>query len=158
MAKQLHDLHRVMSWRTLQPTSFSSWWSSRILGSAHLLVSHVLGAVYWNEIKDLVTRIKMHIFKVHISKVKLPFYSSCEVKCMLQNGVSTVSWKVLLFITRWRSWNFLVTKPYGAQTQQLLQEIGQIRIPITLFFTLVKFALVELVSPFTAFKIIRIYV
>ena len=31
-----------------------------------------------------MTRIKMHI-----SKVKLPFYPPCEVKCRLQNGVST---------------------------------------------------------------------
>ena len=34
-------------------------------------------------IKDLMTIIKMHI-----SKVKLPFYPQCEVKCRLQNGVS----------------------------------------------------------------------
>ena len=27
--------------------------------------------------------------KMHISKVKLPFYPPCEVKCRLQNGVST---------------------------------------------------------------------
>ena len=27
--------------------------------------------------------------KMHISKAKLPFYSPCEVKCRLQNGVST---------------------------------------------------------------------
>ena len=27
--------------------------------------------------------------KMHISKVKLPFYPLCEVKCRLQNGVST---------------------------------------------------------------------
>ena len=32
-----------------------------------------------------MTRIKMHI-----SKVKLPFYPPCEVKCGLQNTVSTV--------------------------------------------------------------------
>ena len=40
--------------------------------------------IWWNEINDLVTKIKMHIFKV-----KLPFYPPCEVKCGLQNGVST---------------------------------------------------------------------
>ena len=40
---------------------------------------------WWNEIKDLMTRIKIHIFKV-----KLPFYPPCEIKCGLQNGVSTV--------------------------------------------------------------------
>ena len=33
-----------------------------------------------------MTRIKMHI-----SKVKLPFYPLCEVKCRLQNRVSTIS-------------------------------------------------------------------
>ena len=35
-------------------------------------------------IKDLMTRIKMHIYKV-----KLPFYPPYEVKCGLQNRVST---------------------------------------------------------------------
>ena len=48
-----------------------------------------------------------------------------------------VGCKVLLFITRWRSWNCLVIKPNGAQTQQLLQELGQTRFPVALFFTLV---------------------
>ena len=36
-----------------------------------------------------------------------------------------VGCKILLFITRWRSWSCLVTEPYGVQTQQLLQELGQ---------------------------------
>ena len=52
-----------------------------------------------------------------------------------------VGCKVLLFITRWRSWSCLVTKPYGVQTQQLLQEkeeLGQTKFPITLFFTIVE--------------------
>ena len=52
-----------------------------------------------------------------------------------------VGCEVLLFITRWKSRNFLVTKPYDVQTQQLLQEkkeLGQTRFPITLFFTLVE--------------------
>ena len=43
---------------------------------------------------------------------------------------------VLQFITRWRSWSCLVTKPYSVQTQQLLEELGQTRSPVTLFFTL----------------------
>ena len=30
--------------------------------------------------------------KMHIPKTKLPFYPPCEVKCRLQNGVSTVWW------------------------------------------------------------------
>ena len=33
--------------KVLWPRSFSSWWLSRVLGSAHLLVSHVLRAVHW---------------------------------------------------------------------------------------------------------------
>ena len=28
--------------------------------------------------------------KMHIPKAKLPFYSPCEIKCRLQNGVSTI--------------------------------------------------------------------
>ena len=35
-----------MNWRTLHPTSFSSWCVSHILGSVHRLVSHVRGAVH----------------------------------------------------------------------------------------------------------------
>ena len=31
----------------------------------------------------------MAIVKMPISKVKLPFYPPCEVKCRLQNGVLT---------------------------------------------------------------------
>ena len=29
--------------------------------------------------------------KMHIPKAKLPFYPPCEVKCRLQNGVSTAT-------------------------------------------------------------------
>ena len=57
--------------------------------------------------------------------------------------------KVLQFITRRRSQNSLVTKPYDIQTQQLLQEkdeLGQILSPVTL------------TQPLTALKIILIYV
>ena len=32
--------------------------------------------------------------KKHISKAKLPFYPPCEVKCGLQNGVSTTASRV----------------------------------------------------------------
>ena len=52
-----------------------------------------------------------------------------------------VGCKVLQFIPRWRSQNCLVTKPYGVQTQQLLEEneeLGQTRFPVTLFFTLLR--------------------
>ena len=63
-----------------------------------------------------------------------------------------VGYNVLLFITWWRSWSCLVTKPYGVQTQQLLQELGQTSFPVTFFFTLVKFALVQHLSPFVVLK------
>ena len=49
-----------------------------------------------------------------------------------------VGCKVLQFITWWRSQNSLVTKPYGVQTQQLLQEkdeLGQILSSITICIT-----------------------
>ena len=52
-----------------------------------------------------------------------------------------VGCKVLLFITWWRSWSCLVTKPYGVQTQNPLQEkeeLGQTGFLVTLFFTLVE--------------------
>ena len=52
-----------------------------------------------------------------------------------------VGCKVLPFITRWRSWSCLVTKPYNVQTQQLFQEkeeLGQTRFSVTPFFTLVE--------------------
>ena len=32
--------------------------------------------------------------KIHISNVKLPFYPPCEVKCRLQNRVSTAIWTI----------------------------------------------------------------
>ena len=72
-----------------------------------------------------------------------------------------VGCKVLLFITRWRSWSYLVTKPYDIQTQQLLQEkeeLGETMFPFTLFFTLVDLCSCATTSPFTALKIIIIYV
>ena len=66
-----------------------------------------------------------------------------------------VGCKVLLFITRWGSWSCLVIKPYGAQTQQLLQELRQTRFPVTPSSHLWN---CTLVSPFTALKIIIIYI
>ena len=47
------------------------------------------------------------------------------------------------------------------KTQQLLQEkeeLEQTKFPVTLFFTLVKLTLVQLMSPFMTLKIILIYV
>ena len=46
-----------------------------------------------------------------------------------------VGYKFLLFIIEWRSRSCLVTKPYGVQTQQLLQgknELGQILSMVTI--------------------------
>ena len=46
-----------------------------------------------------------------------------------------VGCKIIRFITRWRSRNSLVIKPYGIQTQQLLQEkdeLWQILCPVTI--------------------------
>ena len=42
-----------MNWRTLQPTSFSSWSVNHVLGSMYRLVSHVLEAVHWK--REIVT-------------------------------------------------------------------------------------------------------
>ena len=36
----------------------------------------------------------MTIIKIHIFNVKLPFYPPCEVKCGLQNRVSTITGKL----------------------------------------------------------------
>ena len=49
-----------------------------------------------------------------------------------------VGCKVLQFIAWWRSWSCLVTKPYDVQTQLLLEELGQTRSLVTLFFTLLE--------------------
>ena len=62
---------------------------------------------------------------------------------------------------RWRSRKSLVTKPYGAQTQQLLHkndELGQILSPVTIYLNKLCSTLVQLVSTLTALKIILLYV
>ena len=72
-----------------------------------------------------------------------------------------VDYKVLQFITQWRSRSTLVTKPYGAQTQQLLHkkdELGKILFPVTICLNKLCSTLVQLVSPLTALKIILLYV
>ena len=59
-----------------------------------------------------------------------------------------VSCKVLQFITRWRSRSTLVTKPYGVQIQQLLQEkdeLGQILSLVTICINKLCFTLMQLV-------------
>ena len=61
----------------------------------------------------------------------------------------------------WRSRRCLVTKPYGAQTQQLLHkndELGQILSPITIWLNKLCSTLVQLVNTLTALKIIILYV
>ena len=62
---------------------------------------------------------------------------------------------------RWRSRRCLVIKPYGAQTQQLLQkndELGQILSPVTICLNKLCLTVVQLVSTLMAFKIILLYV
>ena len=62
---------------------------------------------------------------------------------------------------RWRSRRYLVTKPYGAQTQQLLHKNDELVQNLSLVtICLNKFCstLVQLVSTLTALKIIILYV
>ena len=61
----------------------------------------------------------------------------------------------------WRSRRCLVTKPYGAQTQQLLHkndELGQNLSPVTICLNKLCSTLVQLVSTLTTLKIILLYV
>ena len=61
----------------------------------------------------------------------------------------------------WRLRRCLVTKSYGAQTQQLLHkndELGQILSPVTICLNKLFSKLVQLVNRLTAFKIIILYV
>ena len=50
----------------------------------------------------------MNRIKMHISKAKLPFYQPCEVKCGLQNEVSTATFLEVLKEVRL---GLLITKP-----------------------------------------------
>ena len=62
---------------------------------------------------------------------------------------------------RWRSRRYLVTKPYSAQTQQLVHkndELGQILSPFTICLNKLCSTLVQLVSTLTVLKIIILYV
>ena len=62
---------------------------------------------------------------------------------------------------RWSSRRCLVTKPYGAQTRQLLHkndELRQILSPVTICLNNLCSTLVQLVNTFTALKIILLYV
>ena len=61
----------------------------------------------------------------------------------------------------WRSRRCLVIKPYGAQTQQLLQkndELGQILSSVTICLNKLCSTLVQLVNSLTTLKIILLYV
>ena len=72
-----------------------------------------------------------------------------------------VGCKVFQFITRWRSRSPFVTKPYGVQTQQLLQEkdeLGQILSPVTICENKTLLHTCATVQPLMALKIILIYV
>ena len=62
---------------------------------------------------------------------------------------------------RWRSRRCLVTKPYGAQTRQLLHmnnELGKILSPVTICLNKLCATFVQLVSTLMALKIIILYV
>ena len=62
---------------------------------------------------------------------------------------------------RWRSRRYLITKPYGVQTQQLLHkndELGQILSPVTICLNKLCSTFVQLVNTLTALKIIILYV
>ena len=64
-------------------------------------------------------------------------------------------------LPRWKSRRCLVTKPYDAQTQQLVHkndELGQILSPVIICLNKLCSTLVQLVSTLTAFKIIFLYV
>ena len=83
--------------------------------------------------------------------------SSTQLDHQLEKDVGC---KVLQFITWWRSWSCLVTKPYSVQTQQLLQEkeeLGQTRFSVTLFFTLLELCSCATCVTFYDFQIL-IYV
>ena len=72
-----------------------------------------------------------------------------------------VGYKVLQFITWWRSWSSFITKPYGVQTQQLLQEkdeFRQILSPFTICMNTTLLHTYATVQPLTTLKIILIYV
>ena len=83
---------------------------------------------------------------------------STRLDHQLENDVGC---KVLLFITWWRSRSSLVTKSYGVQTQQLLQEkdeLGKILSPVTICMNKNLLHTCATMQPLTALKIILIYV
>ena len=49
--------------------------------------------------------------KMHIPKAKLPFYPPCEVKCRLQNGVSTDSCPRVVLNVELAKFNCLLDHP-----------------------------------------------
>ena len=50
--------------------------------------------------------------RIHIPKAKLPFYPPCEVKCRLQNGVSTVGYPRFRFFNMGISFLVLLLSPF----------------------------------------------
>ena len=62
--------------------SFSSWWLSHVLGSTHLLVSHVLGAVHWKweivntEQVQLGIRVRVQLY------VGIRYWNSLTCNCL----------------------------------------------------------------------------
>ena len=61
--------------------------------------------------------------KMHIPKAKLPFYPPCEVKCRLQNRVSTLSYMfgpLFYFILLWR-WGIAIKEALHEALHNLIE-------------------------------------
>ena len=78
----------------------------------------------------------MTISHVHCTTLNTWLINCADPSTQLNHELEkNVGCRVFQFITRWRSRNSLVTKPYGVQTQQLLQkkdELGQVLSLITI--------------------------
>ena len=67
-------------------------------------------------------------FSMHGSQyVTNQFDAQIPVRVLLTNLIKMLAAKFFSSSTRWRSRSSLVTKPYGVQTQQLLQEKDELR-------------------------------
>ena len=80
---------------------------------------------------------------------------------LITNLRKTLATKFFSSSTWWRSWSSLITKPYGVQTQQLLEEEDELGHMSPIHNMLVKNFCIELhplASTVTALKTILIYV
>ena len=74
-------------------------------------------------------------FSMHGSQYVTNQFVRIPVRDLITNLKRMLAAKFFISSRRWRSWSCLVTKPYGVQTQQLLQELGQTRFSVTLLHT-----------------------